>query len=88
MALYRCPKCGEIVPREDARRCLTCGTVFDMDHEPVLDDGSGKPANVRKKEKRAMIIAIVIVVLVLVGALIWAYGNTKFIMEHIRNWRH
>ena len=51
MALYRCPKCGEIVPREDARRCMNCGTVFDMDHEPVLDDGSGKPVNIQKKRR-------------------------------------
>ena len=85
MALYRCPKCGEIVPREDARRCMTCGTVFDMDHEPVLDDGSGKPANVRKKEKRAKIIAIVIVVLVLVGALLWAFVQKKLFMRF--GWR-
>ena len=85
MALYRCPKCGEIVPREDARRCMTCGTVFDMDHEPVLDDGSGKPANVRKKEKRAKIIAIVIVVLVLVGALLWAFVQKGFLMRY--GWR-
>ena len=86
MALYRCPKCGEIVPREDARRCLTCGTVFDMDHEPVLDEGSGKPESVRKKEKRAMIIVAVVIVVVFVGALIWAIGNGKFIMEHIKRW--
>ena len=85
MALYRCPKCGEIVPREDARRCLTCGTVFDMDHEPVLDDGSGKPESVRKKEKRAKIIAIIIVVLVLVGALIWAFVQKGFLMRY--GWR-
>ena len=82
MALYRCPKCGEIVPREDARRCLTCGTVFDMDHEPVLDDGSGKPASVRKKEKRAKIIAIVVVVLVLVGALLWSFVKKGFFMRY------
>ena len=85
MALYRCPKCGEIVPREDARRCLTCGLNFDMDHEPVLDDGSGKPANVRKKEKRAKIIAIIVVVLVLVGALIWAFVQKGFLMRY--GWR-
>ena len=82
MALYRCPKCGEIVPQEDARRCMNCGTVFNMDHEPVLDDGSGKPANVRKKEKRAKIIAIVVVVLVLVGALIWAFVQKGFLMRY------
>ena len=80
MALYRCPKCGEIVPREDARRCMTCGTVFDMDHEPVLDDGSGKPANVRKKEKRAKIIAIAVIVIILAGAILWAIGNKNIFL--------
>ena len=82
MALYRCPKCGEIVPREDARRCLTCGLNFDMDHEPVLDDGSGKPESVKKKEKRARIIAIIIVVLVLVGALLWAFAKKSIFMRY------
>ena len=83
MALYRCPKCGEIVSGGlSARRCLTCGFSFDMDHEPVLDDGSGKPASVRKKEKRAKIIAIVVVVLVLVGALIWAFVQKGFLMRY------
>ena len=87
MALYRCPKCGEIVPREDAWRCRTCGLSFDMDHEPVLDDGSGKPANVRKKEKRAKIIAIVVIVLVFVGAIIWSLANGRYILEHMRHRR-
>ena len=82
MAIYRCPKCWEIVPQEDARRCMNCGTVFNMDHEPVLDDGSGKPTNVRKKEKRAKIIAIVIVVLVLVGALLWAFLKKSIFMRY------
>ena len=87
MALYRCPKCGDLVPGgESARRCLTCGLRFDLEHEPVPDDGSGKPESVRKKEKRAMIIAVVVVALVFVGALIWAIANGKFIMAHIRNW--
>ena len=85
MAIYRCPKCWEIVPQEDARRCMNCGTVFNMDHEPVLDDGSGKPANVRKKEKRAKIIAIVVVVLVLVGALLWAFVQKGLFMRY--GWR-
>ena len=83
MALYRCPKCGEIVPREDARRCMTCGTVFDMDHEPVLDDGSGKPESVKKREKRAKIIVIAVIVVVLVGALVWAIGNGKYYLQLI-----
>ena len=85
MAIYRCPKCWEIVPQEDARRGMNGGTVFHMDHEPVLDDGSGKPANVRKKEKRAKTIAIVIVVLVLVGALLWAFVQKGLFMRY--GWR-
>ena len=84
MALYRCPKCGEIVPREDARRCMTCGTVFDMDHEPVLDDGSGKPESVKKRERRAKIIVIVVIALVFVGALVWAIANGKFALKYMR----
>ena len=84
MALYRCPKCGEIVPREDARRCLTCGLTFDLDHEPVLDDGSGKPESVKKKEKRAKIIVIAVIALIFAGALLWAVANGKFALAYMR----
>ena len=86
MALYRCPKCGEIVPREDARRCMTCGTVFDMDHEPVLDDGSGKPESLKKKQKRTMIIAAVVIMLVFVGVILGAIRNGNYFLEHYRHW--
>ncbi len=44
-----------------------------MDHGPVLDDGSGKPEHVRKKERRAKISAIVIAMLVLAGAILKAF---------------
>ena len=85
MALYRCPKCGEIVSGGlSARRCLTCGLSCDMDHEPVPDDGSGKPESVKKREKRAKIIVIIVIVLVLAGALLWAVANGKFALEHMR----
>ena len=84
MALYRCPKCGEIAVK-NAKRCINCGLFFDLNHEPVLDDGSGKPESVRKKEKRAKIIAIIIVVIVLVGALIWAFVQKGFLMRY--GWR-
>ena len=88
MALYRCPKCGEIVSGGlSARRCLTCGLSFDMDHEPVPDDDGGKPENVRKKEKRARIIVAIVIVIVLVGAIIFAIGNGKSYLEHVRRWR-
>ena len=57
MAVYRCPKCGEIV-RKDAKKCSTCGLWFDLEHEPWLDDGSGKPESMRKKEKKRVLIAV------------------------------
>ena len=86
MALYRCPKCGEIVPREDARRCLTCGTVFDMDHEPVLDDGSGKPESMRKKEKKRVFIAIAglaVFLAIIIGVILM---NTREVHDKVNYW--
>ena len=84
MAVYRCPKCGQILSRVDATACLTCGLRFDEKHAPVLDDGSGKPENVRKKENRARIIVIAVIVIVFVGALLWAFLQKNFIMSHWR----
>ena len=86
MALYRCPRCGEIVPREDARRCLTCGTVFDMDHEPVLDDGSGKPEHVRKKEKRLRTIAIAGLAVFLAIIIAVILVNTREVHDKVNYW--
>ncbi|MBR3554664.1 MAG: hypothetical protein IKN89_02015 [Oscillospiraceae bacterium] len=85
MAVYRCPACGDTV-RKEAKRCWTCGTVFDMDHEPVLDDGSGKPESLKKKQKRTMIIAAVVIMLVFVGVILWAIGNGNYFFEHYRHW--
>ena len=83
MAVYRCPVCGEIV-RKEAKRCWICGTVFDMDHEPVLDDGSGKAESLKKKQKRAMIIAAVVIVLVFIGVMLCAMANGKYLFERYR----
>ena len=84
MAVYRCPKCGEIVFGEDALRCTTCGLRFDLKHEPVLDDGSGIPKNVRKKEKRAMILVAVVFVVVVVAVIILARRNAVMLGEVYR----
>ena len=83
MAVYRCPACGDIV-RKEAKRCWTCGTVFDMDHEPVLDDGSGKPESLKKKQKRTMIIAAVVIVLVFACLILCAMGSGKLLFERYR----
>ena len=55
-----------------------------MDHEPVLDDGSGKPENLRKKEKRAMIFVAVVIVAVVIGVIIFARRNSIMIGEVYR----
>ncbi len=79
MALYRCPKCGDLVPGgESARRCLTCGLRFDLEHEPVPDEGQGKPENVRKKEKKSAILAIAIAV---------SIGNARMYNDAVKRWQ-
>ena len=86
MAIYRCPKCWEIVPQEDARRCMNCGTVFNMDHEPVLDDGSGKPEHVRKKEKRLRTIAIAGLAVFLAIIIAVIIVNTREVHDKVNYW--
>ena len=78
MALYRCPKCGEIV-RKDAKKCSTCGLWFDLEHEPWLDDGSGKPEHVRTREKRLktiVIAALAVFLALVVGLSVWGASTT------------
>ena len=86
MAIYRCPKCWEIVPREDARRCTNCGTVFDMDHEPVLDDGKGKPESISRKDKKTVFKAIVglaVFLAIIVGVILM---NTREVHDKVNSW--
>ena len=76
MAVYRCPACGDIV-RERAKRCRTCGLWFDLEHEPVLDDGQGKPEKVKKKEKKGAIIAVAALVVFIAIAIAVSIGNAN-----------
>ena len=86
MAVYRCPKCGEIV-RKDAKKCSTCGLWFDLEHEPWLDDGSGKPESMRKKEKKRVLIAVagLAVFLAIIGGVILV--STKEVHDKV-NYRN
>ncbi len=85
MAVYRCPKCGEIV-RKDAKKCSTCGLWFDLEHEPWLDDGSGKPEQVRKKEKRLRTIAIAGLAVFLAIIIAVILVNTKEVHDKVNYW--
>ena len=85
MAVYRCPACGDIV-RKEAKKCRTCGLWFDLEHEPVLDEGKGKPENVKKTEKKGAIIAIAGFVVFLAIAIAVSIGNAKMAYEHAKRW--
>ncbi len=85
MAVYRCPKCGEAV-RKDAKKCSTCGLWFDLEHEPWLDDGSGKPESMRKKEKKRVLIAVAglaVFIAIIVGVIL---VSTKEVHDKVNYW--
>ena len=83
MAIYRCPACGDIL-RKEAKRCRTCGLWFDLEHEPVLDEGKGKPENVKKKEIKGAIIAVACFAVFLAIAIVVSIGNAKMAYEHAK----
>ena len=85
MAVYRCPACGDTV-RKEAKRCRTCGLWFDLEHEPVLDDGQGKPEKVKKKEKKGAIIAVAALVVFLAIAIAVSIGNARMYYEAVKRW--
>ena len=85
MAVYRCPKCGEAV-RKDAKKCSTCGLWFDLEHEPWLDDGSGKPEHVRKKEKRLRTVVIVGLAVFLAIIIAVIIVNTREVHDKVNYW--
>ena len=80
MAVYRCPRCGDTV-RKEAKRCSTCGLWFDLEREPVLDDGQGKPENVRKKEMKGAIIAVAVMVVFIAIAIVVSIRNARFYIQ-------
>ena len=80
MAVYRCPHCGDTV-RKEAKRCSTCGLWFDLEREPVLDDGQGKPENVRKKEMKGAIIAVAVLVVYIVISIAVSIRNARFYIQ-------
>ena len=85
MAVYRCPACGDIV-RKEAKKCRTCGLWFDLEHEPVLDEGKGKPENVKKTEKKGAFIAVAGFVVFLAIAIAVSIGNAKMGYEAVKRW--
>ena len=86
MAVYRCPACWDIVPRLDAKKCRTCGLWFDLEHEPVLDEGQGKTESVRKKDKKSVFIAVAglaVFLAIIVGVILM---NTREVHDKVNYW--
>ena len=66
---------------KEAKRCSTCGLWFDLEREPVLDDGQGKPENVRKKEMKGAIIAVAVMVVFIAIAIAVSIRNARFYIQ-------
>ena len=86
MAVYRCPACWDIVPRQDAKKCRTCGLWFDLEHEPVLDEGQGKSESVRKKDKKSVLIAIAALAVFLAIVIGVILMNTREVHDKVNSW--
>ena len=76
MAVYRCPKCEQVVGR-NAKRCINCGLNFDLNHEPVLTEGNADSTELSKNEKRKAVIFAVIAVIVILALFVFYYINQR-----------
>ena len=76
MAVYRCPKCEQIV-KKNARRCINCGLFFDLKHRPVLDEGNGDAEKLTGEEKRKAIIFAVIAAIVILALFVFYFVNQR-----------
>jgi hypothetical protein len=57
-----------------------------VEHEPVLDDGQGKPEKVKKKEKKGAIIAVAALVVFIAIAIAVSLGNARMYYEAVKRW--
>ena len=55
MAVYRCPRCDQLV-KKDAKQCNRCGLFFDVNNEPVADEG----IELSEDEKRKLIVFLIV----------------------------
>ncbi len=76
MAVYRCPKCEQVVGK-NAKRCINCGLNFDLNHEPVLTEGNVDSTELSKNEKRKAIIFAVIAVIVILALFVFYFINQR-----------
>ena len=54
---------------------------FDLEYEPVLDDGQSRPENVKKKEKKGAIIAVAVLVVYIVISIAVSIRNARFYIQ-------
>lgn len=71
MAVYRCPRCDQLV-KKDAKQCNRCGLFFDVKNEPVADEG----IELSEDEKRKLIVFLIVAGIVIL-ALFVVYSINK-----------
>ena len=76
MAVYRCPKCEQVVMK-NAKRCPNCGLYFDLDHEPVLTEGNADSTELSKNEKRKAIIFAIVAGIVILALFVFYFLNNN-----------
>ena len=76
MAVYRCPKCEQVVGK-NAKRCINCGLNFDLNHEPVLTEGNADSTELSKNEKRKAIIFAIVAGIVILALFVFYFLNNN-----------
>ena len=76
MPAYRCPRCEQVVGK-NAKRCINCGLIFDLKHEPVLTEGNVDSTELSKNEKRKAIIFAIIAAIVILALFVFYFINQR-----------
>ncbi len=70
MAVYRCPRCDQLV-KKDAKQCNRCGLFFDVNNEPVADEG----IELSEDEKRKLIVFLIVAGIVILALFVVYFIN-------------
>lgn len=70
MAVYRCPRCDQFV-KKDAKQCNRCGLFFDVNNEPVADEG----IELSEDEKRKLIVFLIVAGIVILALFVVYFIN-------------
>lgn len=64
---------------KNAKRCINCGLRFNLEHEPVPDEGNGIPTTLRREKRRKTIIFAIVAVIVILALFVFYFINQRAI---------